>query len=115
MVCSSAAPGYEAKLPTIFRHKKRRPAPEGTDLLLPRASMGYLDPRPNSVDFGSSALSTGPATAARAAVARFFGSVSPARYSAITAAIAARTYVLAIAMSLSLFIVTPLDWLLLSS
>jgi len=77
--------------------------------------MGYLDPRPNSVAFGSSALSTGPATAARAAVARFFGSVSPARYSAITAAIAARRYVLTIACSFFLSIVTPLDLLVLSS
>ncbi len=50
--------------------------------------MGYLDPRPNSVAFGSSALSSGPATAASAADASAFGSVTPARYKeAITCAI----------------------------
>jgi len=77
--------------------------------------MGYLDPRPNSVAFGSIALSNGPATAASAADARAFGSVTPARYKAITDAMPARRYVAAIAFNLFLSIVTPLDLLVLSS
>jgi hypothetical protein len=61
----------------------------------------------------SKAFSTGPATAASAAEAKAFGLVSPARYSAVTAANAARKYVLAIAISFA-FIVFSLrfkDWL----
>ena len=112
MVCSSAAPGYERNCPQI---KKRSPTPFGVEPLLCLALVGYLDPRPNSVEDGSSAFSTGPATAARAAKPIVLISVSPDSHSAMADAIPARRYVAPIALSFLISISSPLDLLVLSS
>jgi len=63
-----------AIFPALKGHKKRRPIPVGTDLLVAsRLWANYLAPRPNSDAFGSNAFSNGPAIAATAAVAKAFG------------------------------------------
>jgi len=95
-------------------HKKRSPLPVGSEPLRLAVTF-YLALRPNSVAFGSNAFSNGPAIAAIPADASAFGSVTPARYKAITDATPARRYVAAIAFNLFLSIVTPLDLLVLSS
>ena len=77
----------------------------------------YLEPRPKSVDLGSSAFRIGAAIEARNAEANALGSVTPARYIASTEAKAARRYELAIETSLSLvisslsFLVVALVWM----
>ena len=67
---------------------------------------GYFLALPNSAALGSSALRTGPATAANAADARALGSVTPAKYRAITDATAALRYVATIACAFALFILS---------